>query len=345
MNAGKCVNRRSFLGTLSALSVFPSPWVRRAGAGELRRLTFLLDVAPYGKHALFYPALRKGFFREAGLDVTFQPGKGSADVVTKVASGAADAGFADAATSILARGKGVPLKQVMMVHYKAMNNCITMASHAVRKPTDMVGKKFGATVGDAPRIALPALAAINGFDPAKVEILTVESPAKPAVFAARQVDGLLSLDAYTPVMAAAAKKVGEEAVEMSFADWGLDMYSNGIVISDDRLRQDPQTSRALVDAFAKSCVYAIENREEALGMFLKENPAANADIARAQFDVAISHLLVDEVKDHGVGPIDQAKMAFSLDIVRKYFGLEGTVKLDEIYSNDFVTAGQKPKGV
>ena len=80
-------------------------------------------------------------------------------------------------------------------------------------------------------------------------------------------------------------------------------------------------------------------------MFLKENPAANADIARAQFDVAISHLLVDEVKDHGVGPIDQAKMAFSLDIVRKYFGLEGTVKLDEIYSNDFVTAGQKPKGV
>ena len=136
-------------------------------AQSQRSITFLLDIGAYGKHALFYPALDKGYFREAGLNVRFEAAKGSADNAVKVAAGTADFGFADTPTSMLARGTGAMVKQVLMVHYKAMNNVVSLASNAVRTPKDMVGKSFGATAGDAPRVALPALAKRNGFDASK----------------------------------------------------------------------------------------------------------------------------------------------------------------------------------
>jgi hypothetical protein len=78
-------------------------------------------------------------------------------------------------------------------------------------------------------------------------------------------------------------------------------------------------------------------------MFSKHNPAFNKDVARKQLAVAIDHLMVDEVKKHGIGPMSAQKMKFTIDIVRDYYGMQGEVKLDDVYTNEFVTAGQKPK--
>ncbi len=290
----KEVTRRTFVKAAAAAAVTayaPS----RAFAQSLRKVTFILDVTPYGKHALFYPAIENGYFKEAGLDVTFQSGKGSADVAVKVAAGAAEFGFADASTSILARGTGAKVKQIMMVHYKAMNNVLTLPSKAVRKPKDMEGMKLGATAGDAPRVALPGFAKINAFDDKKVEIITMESSAKPAMLMSKQVDGVMSLAAYTPVMAVAAKRMGQEIVEMLYSDFGMDIYSNGVIAHDDLLAKDPDFVRRFTQAMVRSCVFAVEKPAEALAMFMKHNQAANPDIARPQLDVAIKHLMVDEV--------------------------------------------------
>ncbi len=327
-----------------AAATLASAVPRPARAQSLRKMTFLFDVAPYGKHALFYPAIENGYFREAGLDVSFQAAKGSADVAVKVAAGSAEVGFADAATTILARGKGALLKQVMMVHYKNMNNCTTLVSNPVRKPKDLEGKKIGATAGDAPRIALPALAKLNRFDHTKVEIVTMDSPAKPAMLMSKQVHGVFSISAFFPVIAAAARKMGEDAVQMLFADFGLDIYMNGIVVRDELARSEPEKVKAFVTALTRSCVFAVERPEEALKTFMKHNPAANPEIARGQLQVAVDHLMVDEVKQHGIGPMDEKKMAFTLEIVRDYFGLQGSVSLGEVYSNSFTASGQKPRG-
>ena len=338
------VSRRGFgrsvaaLGAAASLGAFH---VGKASAQGRRKVTFLFDVSPYGKHALFYPALDNGYFKDAGLDVSFEAGKGSSDVAVKVAAGAAEFGFADAPTTMLARGTGAKVKQVMMVHYKAMNNVLTLPTKAVRKPKDLEGMKLGATAGDAPRIALPALAKINNFDASKVEIITMESSAKPAMLMSKQVDGVLSLAAYTPVMAIAAKRMGQEIVEMLYSDFGLDIYSNGIIARDESLASDPDMVRGFVQAMVRSCVFAVQKPAEAHAMFMKHNEAANPEIARAQLDVAIRHLMVDEVLQNGVGPMSEKKMSFTLDIVRDYFGLKAPVALADTYTNAFVQAGQK----
>ena len=43
----------------------------------LRKVTLMLNWYPYGEHAAFYYGLDKGFFKDAGIDLTIQPGGGS----------------------------------------------------------------------------------------------------------------------------------------------------------------------------------------------------------------------------------------------------------------------------
>lgn len=338
------LDRRSFTaaiaaGTVSGLAALPAPSV---WAQSARQVTFLLDIGAYGKHALFYPGLEKGFFKDAGLDVRFEAAKGSADNVVKVAAGSAQFGFCDTPTSILARAAGAKVKQVLMVHYKAMSNVVSLASNPVRTPHDMVGKTFGATAGDAPRVALPALAKINHFDASKVEIVTIEGSAKPAVLASKRVNGILGLSAFAPVYAEVIEKTGDKIVQFEFSDFGLDIYSNGIIVTDDLAAKDPKLVSTFNEAMVKSIIFAVRHPDEATAAFLKHNPLANPKSSRAQLDVAIDHLMVDEVKKNGIGPMSAKKMEFTLDIVREFFGLKGPVKLEEIYSNDYVKPGQLP---
>lgn len=337
-------NRRRFNAGLAAAATAgatgvgaPTVW-----AQSDRQVVFLLDIGAYGKHALFYPALENGYFKEAGLNVKFEAAKGSADNVVKVAAGTAQFGFADTPTSMLARGTGAKVKQVLMVHYKTMNNVVSLASNPVRTPKDMVGRSFGATAGDAPRVALPALARKDGFDVGKVQIITIEGSAKPALLMSKRVDGILGLSAFAPVYAEVVEKTGDKIVQFLFADYGLDMYSNGIIVTDALIAKDPALVRAFNEALVKSMVFACENREEAVKAFMKHNPMANPRTARAQLDVAIDHLLVDEVKAHGIGPMSAEKMGFTLGIVRDFYGLKGEVKLDETYTNEFAKPGVRP---
>jgi len=339
------ITRRGFTASAAAfgagaaigLGGFPA-----IGQG-LRKVVFLFDVSPYGKHSLFYPAIEKGYFKDAGLDVEIQNGKGSADVSVKVGTKNADFGFADCATMTLARGRGVPVKQFHMVHYKNMMNCSSLTSDPISSPKDLVGKTVGATSGDAARVALPGLAKINNFDHSKVEIITVDSPSKPALLMSGKVAGVLGLSAIFPVYSAAVQKAGKEATQFLYADYGLDTYNNGLITHDDTAKNDAGFVKAFGDAIAQSCVFAVENPDEAVEMFSVHNPAYNKETARKQLQVAIDHLMVPEVKEHGVGPMDPEKMAFTFKIVQDYFGLEGDVALEDLYSNDFVTKGQVPQ--
>ena len=65
--------------------------------------------------APFKLAMAKGYYKDAGLDVTFQVGKGGADVAKQVGVGNIDLGGGIGDTAIIVRANGIPVKGVAVL--------------------------------------------------------------------------------------------------------------------------------------------------------------------------------------------------------------------------------------
>ena len=78
----------------------------QAQAPKLTDVTFSLDFIVLGRHAPFYVAIDKGFYKEEGLNVNIIPAKGTAQAIQNVESGLAQIGFIDVASLVVARAEG-----------------------------------------------------------------------------------------------------------------------------------------------------------------------------------------------------------------------------------------------
>jgi NitT/TauT family transport system substrate-binding protein len=326
--------RRLMAGAMATAAA--SAISRGAFAQARKQVKFLLDVLPNPKHALFYPAAKQGFFAEQGLEVAIESGKGSADVIQNVAGGGAAFGFADASAVVLSRARDLPVTLVAMVHYKTLMSIITRAESGVSRPADLVGKKIASTSGDAVRTVLPALAKLNGFDAEKVNFITVAQPAKASMMLAGQVDGVCDYLSALPVYREAAKAANVELNALEYGNFGLDIYSNGIVVRDDLLKSDPALVKAFVRAIVQGLEFAAAQRAETVKIFREFQPQYSEAVSREGLDIAADHLMVPEVYSAGIGAMSAEKMDRTIRTTVEAYGLGTSPKASEVYTNDML---------
>src|SRR4051794_10369528 len=99
-------------------------------------VTFSLDFRALGRHAAWYVALEKGYYKAAGLDVTIIPSQGTAQAIQSVESKAAQFAFSDVAGLVAARANSAATaKMVAGIYQKAPYPGFSLASGAqVPKP-------------------------------------------------------------------------------------------------------------------------------------------------------------------------------------------------------------------
>ena len=104
------------------------------------KLRVQLDWVAEPEHGGFYQALAKGYFREAGLDVTVDQGGANAFGAQKVATGQAQIGQADSTNILLAINQGVPIIQIAALFQNDPSVLMLHADNPVRRFEDLDGK-------------------------------------------------------------------------------------------------------------------------------------------------------------------------------------------------------------
>src|SRR5215468_8320832 len=198
-----------------------------AAQAQERDLKFSLDFISLGRHAPWYIALGKGYYKEEGLNVTILPSKGTADAVRAVATGITELGFIDIPSLVASGSAGASIRIVAMNYQKPPYCIFTLNPGAnVTGPKQMAGLELGSsTASFLPKI-WAAFMEMNKVDSRTLKVVNIDAAARVPMLAAGKVQ---SIDQFLMSEPAIRRAVTNAKPVCLFAgDYGLEIYANSI---------------------------------------------------------------------------------------------------------------------
>jgi len=329
------MKKRSFLkSTALALAVTAMGFAHAATP-----IKFQLDWRFEGPSALFLLPTAKGYFKDAGLDVTVDSGNGSGGAVTRVASGTYDMGFADLAAlmEFHANNPDAPNKPVavMMVYNNTPASVMALKKSGIKTAADLAGKKLGAPVFDAGRRAFPIFAKANGIE--NVTWTAMDPPLRETMLVRGDVDAITGFT-FTSLLNIEARGVpAADVTVLAYPDNGVKLYGNAIIASPKLIKENPEAIKAFLAAFTKGAKDVVADPAQAIEAVKARDGIINTKLETRRLQLAIDTVINSpSAREEGFGQVKAPRLALMASQVSDAFNTKSRVKAADVWNGSFL---------
>src|SRR6187431_3794201 len=287
-------SRRQIVTAGAALGagLLAAPAVR---AQSLEKITYMFPAPPvlpaFGPIQL---AQGKGYFKDAGLDVSFAVGRGGVDVAKQVGAGNAPLGGIVADGPIMVRGNGVPVKIVAVFGGKGFMQLVVREDSGIEKPADLKGKTITVmSFQDTTFYALLGLLASVGLTQNDVNIQSVGPTGVWQFVAEGKSAGMAGVPDWIPPVQAAGVKVRIIPTEEFFPH-----MAQAIAVSDRVIKERPEMVQKFVTAALRGMKDIIDDPNKAADDFVSFVPEwkGKEGVVKAVFDYYAKLVYVGQTK-------------------------------------------------
>jgi NitT/TauT family transport system substrate-binding protein len=300
------------------------------------KLNIVLNWLPGADHAPLFYAQKMGWFKEAGLDVSIENGKGSMNSLLKVASGDSALGIVDIPTALQGRDKGADVVGVYVIYANSPYGIYWKKSSGIRNVMDLKGKKLGNPPGDAARVMWPAIAKAVGLGPNDVTWVNVAPEGK---IAALQSGAIAATTHFYSVHYVYERTFGADLGYVATRDLGFNPYGNAIVANRAYLEKNKAVLAKFVPIVQRAYAACLQNPAPC-NEYLAEASSQKLDDVSASWKNVATILVDDTSRKVALGAFDANRMEADYKVTREIFGLK-PFDPKIAYTNEFLDKGIK----
>lgn len=303
-------------------------------------IKFTLGWKTQGSDAAYLYALDKGFFKEEGLNVVIDQGEGSGATVTRIMSGAYDAGFGDV-NAIIQNASTRPQDAPVMV-YMMWNRppfaIVAKASSGINTIKDFEGRTLGGAQGTPTTRLLPVFVRSNGLDASKIKVSNMAPNLQEPMLIKGDIDAALVFNITSYFNLVLNRQDPDKDFKwFTFGDYGLDLYSNGMMVSRKLIQSNPKAVAGLVRAVNKAMLIVAKDQNAAMTSVAKFDNLVNVPVEKRRLQYSFDKLIVSpEMKEIGIGDIKDDRMTRAIGIVVEGYQLERAPAATEVFSRQFL---------
>jgi len=302
-------------------------------AQQLKPMKLTLNFLAGGPQAGFMIAKKLGYYKDVGIDLTIEEGKGSATTAQQVATGQTDVGFADAPAAMQIRSKGAPVKIIAPILQTNGFAIISIEGSGIKSPKDLVGKKLAVQPGTAQTTLLDAILAENKLDKGRLDIVNIDPAALVGALLEKKVDAILAGADFQSVQ---MRDRGFKVNDILYRDVGVPTVGLSIIARDDRLKESPDLYQKFVAASLKGWDEARKNPDAASAAVIEQFPSASKDQILKQLNVDL--MLVCAPGAASLGRVPDKNWQITFDLLTMYLSLPKEKPITDYYSTDFLPA-------
>jgi NitT/TauT family transport system substrate-binding protein len=300
-------------------------------AGPLTKVTLAMGYIPSVQFAPLYVAQAKGYFKDAGLDVTFQYGAES-DLIKLLGTNQMQFMIGSGEEVVLGRSQGLPVRYVMRWYQHFPVVIFSKADSGIRKPQDLEGKTVGIPMlSGASYVGWEALIYATKIDASKVTLQTIGF-AQASTVSQNRVDAAFDYVNNGPVQ---LRLAGQQLNVIPISDY-IDLPSNGIITNDQTIRDHPELVRALVTAALHGLSDTLADPNAAFDISLQAVPEAGGTQTQTNRAVYDASLLLWQAPPQTLGQSDPALWQTAATFMRKMGLIQQDVNPNDLYTNEFV---------
>jgi NitT/TauT family transport system substrate-binding protein len=302
--------------------------------GQITAVRLPLGYIPNIQFAPLYVAVSKGYFRQAGIDVTFDYSF-ETDAVALVGANELQFAVVSGEQVLMARAQGLPVVYVLAWyrHYPVAVVGAATPDESGCSPQALKGQKIGLPgLYGANYIGLRALLSANGLQESDVILDSIGYTQKEAFSAGR--DPYVSVYAANEPVQLAAE--GYELCMLKVADY-VELASNGLITNEATLKQNPELVRAMVQVLRQGIAETIANPDDAYELSKAYvETLAQADPAIQKAVLAASIELWRPGPGDTLGYSDPQAWENMQKVLLEMGLLAKPVAVDQAFTNEFV---------
>jgi NitT/TauT family transport system substrate-binding protein len=184
----------------------------------------------------------------------------------------------------------------------------------------------------------PVLAEKNGIDASKVKWTNMAPNLQEQMLLQGQVDtsAVFSVTSYMNLVAQRLDP-DKDIRWFHYADFGVELYGNGVLVSRQLIKDKPQAVAGLVRAINKGLRDAVADPDAAIEALAKQEPLINKALEKRRLLYTLRQVvLTPEAQQTGVGDLNDARLQRAMAQLGQVFELARTPAPGEVFDRRFL---------